>query len=81
MEADELVRMARCREMASSGRARAIREKARLSLSEMAQTCGIDEGTLSRWERGQRRPRAAVALRYLAVLEALEQDAAAQATA
>lgn len=66
--------MARCRELSANGRARSIREQARLSLAEMADACGIDEGTLSRWERGQRKPRAAVALRYLAVLEALDRD-------
>lgn len=71
MTPDELVRMARCRELALSGQAREIRETARLSLSELADACGVDEGTLSRWERGQRRPRSAVALRYLAVLDAL----------
>lgn len=76
MTPDELVRMARCRDMTSNGRARAIRETARLSLAELALACGVDEGTLSRWERGHRRPRAAVALRYLAVLDALERGAA-----
>jgi transcriptional regulator with XRE-family HTH domain len=76
MTPDELVRMARCRDLASSGKAREIRAQARLSLAELAQACGIDEGTLSRWERGQRRPRSAVALRYLDVLDALQSEAA-----
>lgn len=71
--------MARCRDLASNGRARAIREQARLSLAEMANACGVDEGTLSRWERGQRKPRSAVALRYLALLDALERNDERQA--
>jgi transcriptional regulator with XRE-family HTH domain len=82
VDADEIVRMARCRELTANGRAREIRERSRLSLAEMAAACGVDEGTLSRWERGQRRPRSLVALRYLALLDALDRDAGhAQATA
>jgi transcriptional regulator with XRE-family HTH domain len=72
--------MARCRELSASGRAREIRAAARLSLAEVAAACGIDEGTLSRWERGQRRPRSPVALRYLAVLDALDREMARSAT-
>lgn len=75
MSPDEIVRMARCRELTANGRAREIRERARLSLAELATACGVDEGTLSRWERGQRRPRSSVALRYLAVLDALDAEA------
>ncbi len=74
--------MARCRELTANGRAREIRERSRLSLAEMAAACGVDEGTLSRWERGQRRPRSPVALRYLALLDALDRDTGrAQVTA
>ena len=81
MTPDEVVRIARCREVSANGRARSIRETARLSLAELAEACGVDEGTLSRWERGQRKPRSAVALRYLAVLDALDRDVSRRVSA
>lgn len=69
--------LARIRAMAESGEARARRERARLSLTEMANAIGAGVPTLARWELGDRRPRdVEIALRWLAVLDELDGQAA-----
>jgi transcriptional regulator with XRE-family HTH domain len=69
--AAELIRLAEVREAARSGAARELRIEARLSLREVGAACGVSEVTVLRWERNERRPRGAAALRYGAVLRAL----------
>lgn len=68
MTAKELVRV---RRLASTGAARAIREDAGLSLSELATAAKVHKTTIFRWETGLRRPRGDAAERYLTVLEEL----------
>ncbi len=48
--------LARARDLARSGTARAIRTSAGLSLREIAEAVGISTPTAYRWETGQRMP-------------------------
>lgn len=66
MEARDLVRL---RKMAENGAARAIREAAGLSLSELARGADLHRSTVFRYEAGLRRPCGAAAERYLRALE------------
>jgi len=70
---DETIRLARAREMADSGRGREVRLAARLSLADIAATIGAYPSSIQRWERGARRPYGPAALRWLALIEALEE--------
>lgn len=70
----ELEGLIRVRRMASTGEARALRLRAGLSLSEVADACGVAVMTVHRWEVGKRRPTdRAAALRYLAVIELIDK--------
>jgi DNA-binding transcriptional regulator YiaG len=64
-------RLAKVRRLAATGEARQIRQRAELSMSEIAAAVGVHEATVSQWERGKQRPRGEAALQYLAVLEAI----------
>jgi DNA-binding transcriptional regulator YiaG len=63
--------LTRVRRLALTGTARAIRQAADLSLTEMGELVEVDRTTVWRWEMGQRRPRGDAARRYLTVLEGL----------
>jgi transcriptional regulator with XRE-family HTH domain len=65
---DELVWIRRA---AATGTARAIRETAGLSLSEVARELGVTPAAVSRWERGHRAPRGDTAVAYAALLKHL----------
>jgi transcriptional regulator with XRE-family HTH domain len=65
---DELVWI---RGAAATGTARAVRETAGLSLSEVARELGVTPAAVSRWERGHRVPRGEVAVAYAALLRHL----------
>ena len=67
----DALRLSRLRLLTENGRARELRLAARLSLLEMAAACGVSHVCVSRWERDERRPRGAPALRYAALLDAL----------
>lgn len=71
------VKLATVRALAASGGARAIRQQAGLSLSEVAAACGVDQSTVHRWESAKRAPRGEAALRYASLLDALKQVCAA----
>lgn len=71
MTTDEILSMARLRLRCRNGTARAIRERAGLSQSEMASGAGTEESYISRWERGLVQPRGQAALRYAALLDAV----------
>jgi DNA-binding transcriptional regulator YiaG len=64
--------LTRVRVMAASGTAKAIRDRARLSQSEMARALGVETSTICRWERGIDRPIGAPALAWLALLGRLQ---------
>lgn len=63
--------LVRVRRLAESGEARRIRIANGLSLAEVADPIGASSSALSRWERGERVPRGAKAVRYLRLLDAL----------
>ncbi|MFJ2631096.1 helix-turn-helix domain-containing protein [Streptomyces sp. NPDC087422] len=67
----QILRLAWVRAAVSSGEARRLRESARLSISEVASACGVDQSTVWRWERGTRSPRGDKALRYGELIESL----------
>lgn len=64
LNAASLIALAEVRDLCTTGRGRAIREAADLSLREVAQHLGISAATLSCWERGAQRPTGDRALHY-----------------
>ncbi len=80
MSAEDTLRLARLRRDVKLGRARAIRQTSGLSQSEVARTLGASRGAVSLWETGRRAPRGALALRYAALLESLDQISRADAS-
>jgi transcriptional regulator with XRE-family HTH domain len=73
---DSLLALVDVRELARSGRAREIRLASGLSLYDVAGSIGSSAPVLSRWETGQRRPYGPAALRWHALLQALERRVA-----
>jgi DNA-binding transcriptional regulator YiaG len=71
---EQVVDLAATRALARSGEARAIRERAGLSLREMAAALGVTRSALQRWEVGLRTPRGESAVRYGALLAALRES-------
>lgn len=69
----EPLKLAAVRARAADGSARRIRVAAHLSLTDIASAVGVDQSTVHRWETGRRAPRGAPALRYGALLDALER--------
>lgn len=70
------IKLTRLRAMLTSGEARRVRIAAGLSYREAGAGCGVSLTTVYRWENGMRAPRGEVAIRYLAILEALAKAAA-----
>jgi DNA-binding transcriptional regulator YiaG len=70
---DETLTVAQVRSDLRSGRARAIRERARLSQADVARALGTDAPTVSRWETGQCPPRRNYALKLARLLWELDQ--------
>lgn len=71
------LRLVQLRAAISTGETREIRVAARLSISEMAAACGVDQSTLWRWEQGKRLPRGEHALTYADVLDSLRNQTTA----
>jgi DNA-binding transcriptional regulator YiaG len=69
---NEVLAVAQLRADLASGRAREIRERARLSQAEVALALGVDQPTVARWEAG-RMPRREHATRYADFLWQLDQ--------
>ena len=69
----EVLLVVEARELARSGRATEIRERAGLSKGEMGKAIGVATATVSRWESCQRRPRGAPAVRWVRFLRSLEK--------
>jgi DNA-binding transcriptional regulator YiaG len=65
--------ISRVRKLAASGEARQIRQRARLSQSELAADIGTSQSALSLWEAGARRPTGETAIRWLEALDQLER--------
>lgn len=77
MNSTQLLEVTRVRELARAGRAREARQRAGLSLSEIAVAVGVSTATIYRWETAQRRPTGAPALRYARLCENLLSQAPA----
>lgn len=73
MIAEELVLLGIAARRAEDGSGKAIRQDARLSLRLIAQSIGVAEATVSRWENGGRRPRGQAAIRWARLLAKLER--------
>lgn len=69
---NEVLAVAQLRADLASGRARAIRERARLSQADVALALGTDQATVARWEAG-RMPRREQAARYAEFLWQLDR--------
>jgi transcriptional regulator with XRE-family HTH domain len=74
MTARELILLGWMREQLASGRAREVRERARISQSEVARLLGVKPNAVSRWETGERRPRGTTGVRYAKLLERLSEE-------
>lgn len=79
MRTDTALRLAYVRALAKSGRARELRQQARLSLAEVGAVAGVDQAYVWRWETGRRAPQGAPALRYETLLRSLEEVGRASA--
>jgi DNA-binding transcriptional regulator YiaG len=64
MKTDDTLLLIESRRALSDGRARALREAAGLSQSEVARTVRVTPQAVTRWETGSRVPRGDAALRY-----------------
>lgn len=62
------------RQWTRSGEARRIRMAALLSQADVANAIGVDASTVARWEKGERLPRAALAVRYRSILTMLARE-------
>jgi DNA-binding transcriptional regulator YiaG len=71
-----IVALAEVRLATESGHARAVRQAARVSQSEVARNVGVSQASVSRWEAGDRVPHGKAAQRYAKVLRALEEAVA-----
>lgn len=76
MSLQNLNRISRARSLSLSGRGRAIREAAHVSLRELAGELAVHPSTVARWEAGACRPRWAEALRWEAALARMERQTA-----
>lgn len=74
MKTLDLTAVAAVRHLVLTGAAKAIRERARVSLGEIALVVGVTPQAVHRWESGKALPRPAQALKYKEVLDALEEN-------
>jgi transcriptional regulator with XRE-family HTH domain len=58
------------------GQGRALRTAAGLSVRQLAKELDVDAATLSRWERGEARPRPSSAARWVAACQVIEHEIA-----
>lgn len=71
METEEVVMLARLREMCANGTARKIRVTSGVALSEVAAAVGVSWPCIWKWENGHRVPRDERALLYADLLRRL----------
>lgn len=76
---DEALAIARVRSWLRTGRARQIRERARVSQADLGHAIGSDGPQISRWEAGKAQPRRDYALKLAALLAELEEMTRAEA--
>ncbi len=75
MQDETVTALARVRSITQSGMAKVIRESARLSLREVADSIGTHPSTVWRWEQRERTPRGELAIRYEQLLRQLLSEA------
>jgi DNA-binding transcriptional regulator YiaG len=68
MKRSRTLQLARARALAKSGDALRIRQRAGLSIRDLAGELDVWPSTVNRWERGERVPRGEAALRWVALL-------------
>ena len=68
---NDLEKLVQVRSLTKTGAARAIRNGAQVTQSEIAEAVGVSISTVCRWELGERRPQGQSALRYAEVLNSL----------
>lgn len=73
MDIESAQRVTAARQMLAGGTGRAIRKDAGLSLADAGSVVGVDQVTVWRWETGRRVPRSEHALKYGALLRALQE--------
>lgn len=71
--AAEALAIVRVRSWLRTGRARAIRERARLSQADAGAAIGTDGPQISRWESGHATPRRDSALKLARLLDGLDE--------
>lgn len=72
---DDLLKRIAERRLPSPKERRRIRRDAGLTLKDVGEVLGVNEMTVSRWERGKAKPRGAVATTYRQLLDQLEEVA------
>lgn len=77
VRANDALLLAWMRRSVSDGTARAIREAAQLTQSEMAGPVQVTSDAIGLWERGLRVPTGDAALRYARLLDRLRSEVAA----
>jgi transcriptional regulator with XRE-family HTH domain len=73
MDTTEMRAIIEGRETARSGRGARLRRVAGISQAELGRAVGVNQMTISRWERGERQPRGANAIAYLRALRELSE--------
>jgi DNA-binding transcriptional regulator YiaG len=73
MSPADLLLLSRARQLAASGEAARIREKAGLHQTDVARTIGVWASTVNRWESGKRKPHGKSGIRWARLLETLRQ--------
>ena len=67
----DITKLVLARRLARTGEGKRLRERAELTIKEIAQAVGVDTGTIVRWETGRTSPRAPAALRWVDALHAV----------
>jgi len=67
----DAILIARARQAARDGTAKALRIQAGLRQAEVGAVCGVSPQAITRWERGLRTPRGDAAIRYGRLLRRL----------
>jgi DNA-binding transcriptional regulator YiaG len=71
---DQLAELARIERLRTSGEARRIRRSVGISARYLAKQLGVTTATVLSWEKGEKRPRPEVALRWLAALDRIKAE-------
>jgi len=74
MDLDHIVTLAEARKRTRSGTAaKEIRQRAGVTMADMAKALNVCESSISRWEGGSRQPQGDVAIHWARLLDELER--------